>query len=108
MDDLAAVKTQLEYLFLKKIIADLRAHNVDVPTVKKLCQEFLSIEPFTSPEDATQKITSFVTNHTEFAELKKYSDAVESEKDVAAKITKMREHIKANNLDAALEVAKNA
>lgn len=106
MDSIAAIKHQIEYLFLKKIIAGLRDGSISVAKAKEYANAFLSIEPFTSIEDAYNKTKLFVAEHTEFIILKDYIDAFEKEKDVAAKIDKMREHIKQNNLDAAIQVAK--
>ena len=106
MDDIAAIKHQIEYLFLKKIIAGLRDGSISVAKAKEYANAFLSIEPFTSIEDAYNKINQFVAGHAEFTILKDYIDSYEKEKDVAGKIDKMREHIKQNNIDAAIQVAK--
>jgi len=106
VDNIAAIKHQIEYLFLKKIIAGLRDGSISVAKAKEYANVFLSIEPFTSIEDAYNKTNQFVAKHSEFTIIKDYMDAFEKEKDVAAKIDKMREHIKQNNLDEALQVAK--
>ena len=106
VDNIAAIKHQIEYLFLKKIIAGLRDGSISVVAAKEYANAFLAIEPFTSIEDAYNKINQFVLEHSEFSILKDYMDAFEKEKDVAAKIDKMREHIKQNNIDAALIVAR--
>ncbi len=104
---MAYIKHQLEYFFLKQIIDGLRDDSFDVPKAKEYASEFLSIEPFISVDDAYQKINQFVEKHAKFAELKDYIGKIESEKDVAGKIEKMREHIKQNDIDAALMVAKS-
>ncbi len=106
MDNIAAIKHQIEYLFLKKIIAGLKDGSISVVKAKEYANAFLSIEPFLSIEDAYNKTNQFVAEHSEFTILKDYMDAFEKEKDVSAKIDKMREHIKLNNIDAALQVAK--
>lgn len=106
VDNIAAIKHQIEYLFLKKIIAGLKDGSISVAKAKEYANAFLSIEPFLSIEDAYNKTTQFVAEHSEFIILKDYMDAFEKEKDVAVKIDKMREHIKQNNLDAAIQVAK--
>lgn len=106
MDNIAAIKHQIEYLFLKKIIAGLRDGSISVAKAKEYANAFLSIEPFTSIEDAYNKVNQFIAKHTEFVILKDYMDAFEKEKDVAGKIDKMREHIRQNNIDAAIQVAK--
>jgi len=106
VDNIAAIKHQIEYLFLKKIIAGLKDGSISVAKAKQYANEFLSIEPFVSIEDAYNKTNQFVVEHAEFIILKDYMDAFEKEKDVVAKIDKMREHIKLNNIDAAIQVAK--
>jgi hypothetical protein len=106
MDDIAALTHQLEYLFLKKIIAQLKDETVDVPTAKAEANAFLGIEPFTTPEETYIKIMDFVKEHPAFGELKAHMNAFQKEKNDLAKIAKMREHMKNNNIDAALAVAK--
>lgn len=103
---MVAIKHQIEYLFLKKIIAGLRDGSISVVKAKEYANAFLSIEPFISIEDAYNKTNQFVGQHSEFTILKDYMDVFEKEKDVAEKIDKMREHIKQNNLDAAIQVAR--
>lgn len=106
MDDIAKITNQIEYLFLKKIIAGLRDGSISVPKAKEYANAFLSIEPFLSIEDAYNKTNQFVAEHTEFTILKDYIDGFEKEKDVVEKIDKMREHMRQNNIDAAIQVAK--
>lgn len=93
-------------MFLKKIIAGLRDGSISVAKSREYANAFLSIEPFASIEDAHNKINQFVAKYSEFAILKDYIDAYEEEKDVAGKIDKMREHMRQNNIDAAIQVAR--
>ena len=106
MDDVAKITSKVEYLFLKKIIAGLRDGSMSVKQAKEYANAFLSIEPFTSIEDAYSKTNQFVKEHSEFTILKDYIDSYEKERDVAGKIDKMREHMRQNNIDAAIQVAK--
>lgn len=106
MDDVAALTNQFEYLFMRRIIVGLEDGTMSIVNAKQYANEFLAIEPFASMEDAYNKSLLFVTKHTEFVELKEYLDVFEKEKDVPGKINKMREHMKQNNIEAALQVAK--
>jgi hypothetical protein len=103
MDDL---RNHLEYIFLEEIVRGLRQKSISVEDSKKLAQVFLSIEPFASNEDAQAKIDKFCQDYPEFSTLKEYLTAYTKEQNIDAVIAKMREHIKNNNLDEALRVAK--
>lgn len=106
MDDITVLSHQLEYMFLKKIISELRGRKMTIPEAKKNANDFLKIEPFATPEEAYVKIMDFVKQHGQFVELKNHMNAYQSEKNERAKIAKMREHLKKNDIDAALAVAK--
>lgn len=107
MDDVAAITHHLEYMFLKKIISGLRDKTMSIAQAKQHSIDFLAIEPFATIEDASNKTDQFVLNHPEFISLKDYVEVFEKEAGVAGKIDKMREHIKLNNIDAAIEVARS-
>ena len=94
MDDLAVLTHQLEYLFLKKIIAGLRDKSISVSEAKTYANAFLTIEPLISSEDAYVKIMDFVAKNTLFTDLKGYMNVYQKEKNDLIKITKMREYIK--------------
>jgi hypothetical protein len=106
VDDLAALTYQFEHLFLKKIIEGLRNKTISIVQAKEYANAFLAIEPFTSTEDAGKKIMEFTTQHAMFSELKSHMITYQNEISDLAKIAKMREYIKQNNIDAALAVAK--
>ena len=107
MDDMAALRHQLEYIFIKKIISELKAEKMSVADAKKNCNDFLAIEPFTTPEETYINIMDFVRSHEVFIELKNHMDMYQNEQNERAKIIKMQEHLKQNNIDAALAVAKS-
>ena len=107
MDDLSALTHQLEYIFLKKIIAGLKDKTINLINAKTYANDFLSIEPFASADDAYAKIMNFVTQHNAFTELKTYMDSYNNDKNDLEKIRKMREHMKNSDIDAALQVAKD-
>jgi hypothetical protein len=106
VDDLAALAHQLEYIFLKKIIEGLREKKVSVVQAKEYANAFLAIEPFVSGEDAYEKIMKFFAQYPTFIEIRNYMITYQNEKNDLSKISAMREHIKQNNIDAALAVAK--
>lgn len=106
MDEIAEITSRLEYMFLKTIVTNLRANTMDVAQAKQLAQEFLNIEPFTTVDDAKQKIGEFVASHAAFGKLKEFVDAFHHEQQVDEVVAKMRQHIQENNLDEALKVAK--
>jgi hypothetical protein len=106
VDDLAVLTHQLEYLFLKKIIDGLRDKKISIVQAKEYANAFLAIEPFVSAEDAHEKIMNFFAQYPIFIETRNYMLTYQNEKNDLSKIAKMREHIKQNNIDAALAVAK--
>lgn len=104
MNDLPKITDHLEYLFLKKIAAGLRDGSVDLPTAKGLAQSFLKIEPFTSVDDAKTKVDTFAIQHNILNMLKEYIDAYFYEHHKDALIEQMRTHIRAGNIDQALNL----
>lgn len=107
MDEIAFLTHQLENLFLKKIIDELRKKSMSLTQAKEYAQAFLTIEPFPSSEETYIKIMDFVAKYTMFPELKTYMNSYQKDKSDRAKVDQMREHIKQNNIDAALQVAKS-
>jgi hypothetical protein len=106
MDDLTTLKMRLEYIFLKEIVKGLRQKNITAADTKIWAQTFLAIEPFTSQDDANTKIDKFCQTYPQFSRLKEYLDSYMKEEHVDVTIDKMRERIKANDLDGALQIAK--
>lgn len=106
MDELLSLTHQLEYEFIKKIINGLETKNIDIPSAKQYAIEFLSMEPFESVEDANNKIANFCQEHKEFLNLKEYMDAYNRERSTHQKVNTMRKLIKENNIDEALNIAK--
>jgi vacuolar-type H+-ATPase subunit D/Vma8 len=106
MDELKKLTNALEHIFLKQIIDGLRHETINVPDAKKSAQEFQRIEPFTTIDDAKEKMNRFVQQYIQFGKLKEYADAFHSEQKVDAKIEEMQKHIRDNNIDEALRIAK--
>ncbi|HVZ58429.1 MAG TPA: hypothetical protein VG935_01620 [Patescibacteria group bacterium] len=106
MQDLQLVTRQLEYLFLKKLVDEVRSKTLDNASAKQLATAFLQIEPFASVEDAKSKIEQFTRYNAQFATLNEYIDAYFSEQHKDILIEKMRQHIKAGNIDQAIQIAK--
>lgn len=103
-DALIKMRDQLEYLFLRVIIPGMKNNTIPIPQAKQLTREFLSIEPFTSSEDARQKIDKFTSAHQGFSLLKEYADVYYHEDKIDDKLEVMRQHLKQNNIDEALNV----
>ena len=103
-ESLLKMKEQLEYMFLRVVVSGLKSDKLPIPEAKKLAQEFLAIEPFASIEDAHSKIDQFTASHQGFSLLKEYADVYYDEDKLDDKLTQMREHLKANNIDAAIDV----
>ena len=101
------MKEQLEYLFIRIIIAGLKKETLPLHDAKQLAHEFLSIEPFSSPEDAHSKMDQFIAKYPQFTILKEYADAFYDEDKIEEKISNMKQLISQNNIDEALNVAKS-
>lgn len=98
------MKDQLEYLFLRVVISGLKGNTLPIPQAKQLAREFLAIEPFSSIEDAHNKINQFTTSHQGFLLLKEYADVYYDEDRLDDKLEIMRKHLKENNIDEALNI----
>lgn len=104
IDDIAKITTQLEYQFLKQIIASLRGNAIDVPTAKVLASSFLKMEPFSSIEDAKNKLIDFVKTNPAFTTLKDLIESYNEEKQIGGVIEKINKHLKAKEYNEAAEV----
>lgn len=104
MENLAKLKEQLEYLFLRIIVSKLKNGSMKANDIQPLCKEFLSIEPFSSIEDAHAKINQFAQAHSSFSLLKEYADVYYDEERLDEKLEVMRTHLKNNNIEDALKV----
>ena len=108
MDEMSKVTDKLEYLLLKDIINGLRDETISEEDAKTIAAVFLDLEPFASIDDAKNKMNTFIVTYPRFMLLKEYMDAYHEEQRTAAVIEKMKEHIKNDNLDQALQVAQNS
>ncbi|MBI1863051.1 hypothetical protein HYS00_02955 [Candidatus Microgenomates bacterium] len=72
---------------------------------KKLANEFIALEPFTTIEECRDKIEQFVEKFPRFDNLKLYINNYLEEQKVNSVIERMKKHIKDNDIDKALEVA---
>lgn len=107
MTDLESVSYNLEHLFIKKIYTGLQSKTFTLAQAKQNSIDFLKIEPFSSPEDAYVKVMEFVAAHKDFVELKNFMNAYQVKKADLAKLSMMREHIRNNDINSALKVAKS-
>jgi len=106
MDNLQKVTEHIEYLFLKQIIKGLRDESITPEQAKEFAQKFLPIEPFQSLDDAKQKIHSYVAAHEQFRPLQDYVDAFHVDLQADQKVEQMKQFIKENRFDEAIQVAK--
>jgi hypothetical protein len=106
MVDLKKLTDSLEYMFLKAIINLLRGKEITVKQAQQYAREFLKIEPFTTFDDAKLKMTQFAIKSQQFSTLTEYVNAYEKEQKVEAVINKMRQFMKNDQVEQAIQVAK--
>jgi len=94
MDELKKLTEQLEYMFLKKIIEGLKEGSLSILQAKEKAQQFLKLQPFTTTEDAKEKIKNFTTEHSQFNGLMELVNSFHSEQKTDETIEKMRGFIK--------------
>ena len=107
MDELKKMTDALEHILFKQIIDGLKQNTLDMPDAKKSAQEFLQMEPFASVEDGKEKMNKFVQEYAQFVKMKEYMDAFHEEQHLDAKIEQMQQHIRNDNIDEALRIAKD-
>ncbi len=109
MDTLEDFIKKVEGMVIKMLIKGLRAGEVTEQQGRQYCKDFLALLPIISAEDAASKITTYVQKHPFYADLKPYVDAYLQEVKLEKVVTKMVHYLKdENNVDAALQVAKEA
>jgi hypothetical protein len=106
MDDIKKVTEHIEYLFINKILQGLSGDTLKIPEAKNLAIAFKAIEPFTSIEDAKQKMELFASEYPTFIKMKEYVDASHSDAHVNEKINHMRDLMRDEKIDEAIQVAK--
>lgn len=106
MDDVQKITSQLEYLFLNKILEGLRQNTIMMPQAKILATDFLHLEPFLSYEDARKKIADFIRQRADYGFLEEFLLGFHDEQQKSQLIDKMRTHIKNGDIDKALQVTK--
>jgi hypothetical protein len=107
MDDVQKITSQLEHIFLDKLLEGLRQRTLTIPQAKELANNFLKNEPFTSFEEAVEKMKAFTREHAELGVLNDYLSAFHQERQKGALIEKMRMHLKKGEIDQAIQVAKS-
>ena len=106
MDELKKLTNQLEYIFLKKIIEGLKNNSLSIVQAKEKAQLFLKLQPFATVEDIKEKVKNFTSEHSQFNELMGLVDSFHTEQKTDQVIEKMKNFIKEDRLDEALDVAK--
>lgn len=106
MNELQKLTTHLEYLFLQSLIRGLRNKNIDIPEAKKYATAFLELEPLTSLEDAKVKINQLSQLYPKFSIPEDYIDLYYQEQQKDDLLEKMKQYIKENKIDEALNMVK--
>lgn len=106
--DLQKLVHDVQFAFLKHIIEGLKNKTLSLEEGRKFAVDFLKIEPFTSPEDAEEKLKHFQETYPEYGFLYAFIKAYNKEKKMGPVIQKMKEHIQANEIDKALQIAQNS
>lgn len=106
MEDIKKITDQLEYLFANHVITGLRDGTITIQSAKESATKLLGTEPYTSFEDAKIKIHELVSNYPFLDFLNKFIDGYHEELKKYETIEKMRQHMRAGNIDEALQVAK--
>ncbi len=107
MNDIKKIAHHLDYLFLKKIIAQLKDKSITEDQARLKAREFRALGSFASIEDCQAKIKQFTAQHPEHADMTEYADAYYKEKDTHKLVAQMKKHLKNNDIDSALKIAQN-
>ena len=100
------ITDRLQYIFVKAVIAGFREKSLAVADAKKWAGELLAMKPFASIQEADEKIGKFVAGKEKLKQMKNFLDVYEEEKRLEAVIERMKTHLKKNEIDEALAVAK--
>lgn len=102
MDELVV---HIETAYIKKLMRLIQDQALSVNDARMVTKHYLALFPFHDVEDIKAKITKFMELHHQFPELafelKKWDDEAQTR----SVINKMREHIKAGEVDKAIAVA---
>lgn len=105
MDELKKLTDQLEYMFLKKIIEGLKDSSLSILQAKEKAEQFLKLQPFTTTDDLKLKIHTFTSENRLFTELMNLVNSFHIEQKTDERIEKMRDFIREDRIDEAIEVA---
>lgn len=109
MDTLEDFIKKVEGMVVKMLIKGLRAGEVTEQQGRQYCKDFLALLPIASAQDAATKVTAFVQKNPYYVDLKPYVDTYLQEEKLEMVVKKMVHYLKdENNVDAALQVAKEA
>jgi len=107
VNDIKKLTHNLEYIFLKKVLSQLKEKEIDNVKASSAAKAFKAIEPFKSVEDCQQKIKQFVAQFPDYPHLAEYADAYYKDKQTHKIVTQMKKHLKNNDIDSALKIAQN-
>lgn len=106
MEELQKLTVHLEYIFLKTIVRELKSNHIKIADAKNYAIAFRKLEPFRSLEDAKTKMTQFSTLYKAYVLPEDYIDIYFQELKKDELIEQMREHLKKNEIDQAIQLVK--
>lgn len=105
MEEIKKITEQIEYLTLKKIIEGLKGNQITKQQAQQFAREFLKLEPFSTVEDAKNKVNGFCEKFPYFDEVNQFINRYFKEKKTAIIIEKMKKYLENKDVTSALKVA---
>lgn len=102
MEDLVR---EIEIAFIKKLMRLIQDKVIPVDQARLIARHFIALFPFHDVADIKAKVAQFLTLQTQFEEMNFVLTKWDDEEKTRAVIDKMREHIKAGEVDKAIAVA---
>jgi len=104
--ELKQLEDRIEKELLDVIIEHLKSGELELEKAQILSQEFLSLLPFHDKAELLKKLGSLSGRYQEIQMIfAKYAGELEREQS-SQKVVQMTEHIKAGNIEAAIQIAK--
>ncbi len=105
--DMEQLQHKLEKIFLRKIYVGFRDNDITVDEARRSAQKLLDFEPFSSLDEAKNKLAEFVEAFPRFIEMLSYVDSYAEELRLQKVVDKMQKLIKNESIDEALKVAQS-
>lgn len=104
--DIKTITHQTETDFLKIVIRQLKSGKMSLDQAKIIAKEFLALLPFEDEKSLEEKLKPFTDKYIDFKPLYISILKDEEEKQVSDLLSKMREYMKDDKIDEALELVK--